>query len=59
MDEPWAALAAVSEVTCFLFYFKDLPDPRQSHKVMYPLAEAYCVLPLCGAGRVERRGGYR
>lgn len=44
MDEPWAALAAVSEVTCFLFYFKDLPDPRQSHKVMYPLAE---VLLLC------------
>ena len=44
MDEPLAALAAVSEATCFLFYFKDLPDPRQSHKVMYPLAE---VLLLC------------
>jgi predicted transposase YbfD/YdcC len=45
MDESAAAVAAaVSEATCFLFYFKDLPDPRQGHKVVYPLAE---VLLLC------------
>ncbi len=39
-----AVAAALSEATCFLFYFNDLPDPRQRHKVTYPLAE---VLLLC------------
>jgi predicted transposase YbfD/YdcC len=34
----------VAETVVFLHYFKDLPDPRQSGKVMYPLAE---VLLLC------------
>jgi hypothetical protein len=29
MDESAAAVAAaLGEATCFLFYFKDLPDPR-------------------------------
>jgi predicted transposase YbfD/YdcC len=32
------------ETVAFLSHFKDLPDPRQSGKVMYPLAE---VLLLC------------
>jgi predicted transposase YbfD/YdcC len=45
MDQSAAAVAAaLSEATCFLFYFNDLPDPRQRHKVTYPLAE---VLLLC------------
>ncbi len=35
---------ALSESIVFLGYFKDLPDPRQRGKVMYPLEE---VLLLC------------
>jgi predicted transposase YbfD/YdcC len=35
---------ALAEALVFLQYFKDLPDPRQAGKVMYPLAE---VLLLC------------
>jgi predicted transposase YbfD/YdcC len=35
---------AIAETVVFLSYFKDLPDPRQRGKVMYPLAE---VLLLC------------
>ena len=31
----------------FLGYFKDLPDPRQSTKVLYPLDEML-LLCLCG-----------
>jgi predicted transposase YbfD/YdcC len=37
-------LGAIVETTVFLSYFKDLPDPRQRGKVMYPLDE---VLLLC------------
>lgn len=36
--------AAVSEGLVFLEYFRDLPDPRQAGKVVYPLDE---VLLLC------------
>jgi predicted transposase YbfD/YdcC len=35
---------AIAEAAVFLGFFKDLPDPRQKGKVMYPLAE---VLLLC------------
>ncbi len=35
---------ALAEAVVFLGYFKDLPDPRQRGKVVYPLAE---VLLLC------------
>jgi predicted transposase YbfD/YdcC len=35
---------ALAETVVFLSHFKDLPDPRQSGKVVYPLAE---VLLLC------------
>jgi predicted transposase YbfD/YdcC len=35
---------AVAEAVVFLSHFKDLPDPRQRGKVIYPLAE---VLLLC------------
>ena len=39
-----AAADAVAETVVFLRYFKNLPDPRQRAKVMYPLSE---VLLLC------------
>jgi hypothetical protein len=35
---------ALSEAIVFLYYFKDLSDPRQQGKVQYPLNE---VLLLC------------
>src|ERR1700680_3231469 len=35
---------AISEAVVFLEYFKDLADPRQRGKVIYPLGE---VLLLC------------
>ena len=37
-------VGALSEAVVFLDYFKDLPDPRQRGKVVYPLDE---VLLLC------------
>ena len=37
-------LDAIGEATVFLSHFKDLPDPRQPGKVVYPLDE---VLLLC------------
>src|SRR5258705_10395547 len=44
MDAVAADSEALTETVVFLGYFKDLPDPRQSGKVVYPLAE---VLLLC------------
>jgi hypothetical protein len=38
------AFAALTETVIFLNHFKDLPDPRQPGKVIYPLDE---VLVLC------------
>lgn len=35
---------ALVETIVFMQYFSELPDPRQSDKVMYPLPE---VLLLC------------
>ena len=35
---------AIAETTCFLHYFKDMPDKRQAGKVDYPLPE---ILLLC------------
>jgi hypothetical protein len=37
-------IGAIEEAVAFLDYFKELPDPRQAGKVIYPLAE---VLLLC------------
>jgi hypothetical protein len=34
-----AAFGEISEVTVFLDYFKDLSNPRQRGKVVYPLDE--------------------
>ncbi len=44
MDGVCADGGAVAETVVFLSFFKDLPDPRQKGKVIYPLAE---VLLLC------------
>ncbi len=41
---------AINEAVVFLEYFKDLPDPRQSSKVIYPLDEVLllCLLAVLG-----------
>ncbi len=44
MDKDGEACGAVGETIVFLDYFRDLPDPRQRGKVVYPLGE---VLLLC------------
>ena len=44
MGEVGEGFAALSEAVVFLDHFKDLPDPRQLGKVIYPLDE---VLLLC------------
>lgn len=43
-------IGAVGEAVVFLGYFKDLPDPRQRGKVVYPLAEVLllCLLAVLG-----------
>ena len=33
-------IGAIEETVAFLDYFKELPDPRQAGKVIYPLARA-------------------
>jgi DDE_Tnp_1-associated len=42
--------AALGETVVFLSYFKDLPDPRQPGKVVYPLDEVLllCLLAMLG-----------
>ena len=44
MGEVGEGFAALSEAVVFLNHFKDMPDPRQLGKVIYPLDE---VLLLC------------
>ena len=44
MEAAVSELTAFDETVVFLDYFKDLPDPRQAGKVIYPLPE---VLLLC------------
>ena len=44
MERAGSDLTAFGEMVVFLDYFKDLPDPRQAGKVIYPLPE---VLLLC------------
>jgi hypothetical protein len=42
--------AALGEAVVFLNHFKDLPDPRQPGKVVYPLEEVLllCLLAILG-----------
>jgi predicted transposase YbfD/YdcC len=50
MEQAAAEFGAIGEATVFLGYFKDLPDPRQRGKVIYPLAEVLllCLLAVLG-----------
>jgi predicted transposase YbfD/YdcC len=50
MERAAAAFGAISETVVFLDYFKDLPDPRQRGKVIYPLDEILllCLLAVLG-----------
>src|SRR5438105_3636726 len=50
MERVAADFGALSEATVFLDYFKDLPDPRQRGKIIYPLAEVLllCLLAVLG-----------
>ncbi|NJL50788.1 MAG: transposase family protein, partial [Blastochloris sp.] len=48
--------AALGEAIVFLDYFKDMPDPRQRGKVMYPLQEVLllCLLAVLAARDLRR-----
>src|SRR6516164_1109850 len=50
MEAATGELGALSEATVFLSYFRDLPDPRQRGKVVYPLDEVLllCLLAVLG-----------
>src|ERR1700688_3727985 len=50
MEQDAVALEAIGESIVFLDYFKDLPDPRQRGKIVYPLAEVLllCLLAVLG-----------
>jgi predicted transposase YbfD/YdcC len=50
MERAAADVGALGEAIVFLDYFKDLPDPRQRGKVIYPLAEVLllCLLAVLG-----------
>ena len=50
MEKAAAEFGAIGEATVFLDYFKDLPDPRQRGKVVYPLDEVLllCLLAVLG-----------
>jgi predicted transposase YbfD/YdcC len=50
MAKAAAEFGAISETVVFLEYFKDLPDPRQLGKVVYPLDEVLllCLLAVLG-----------
>jgi predicted transposase YbfD/YdcC len=50
MESGAAAFGAISETVVFLEHFKDLPDPRQPGKVIYPLDEILllCLLAVLG-----------
>jgi predicted transposase YbfD/YdcC len=53
MEVAAGAFAAVSETVVFLNHFKDLPDPRQPGKVIYPLAEVLLLGLLAVLGGAE------
>src|SRR6201997_5354655 len=50
MEAATGEFGALSEAIVFLSYFKDLPDPRQRGKVVYPLDEVLllCLLAVLG-----------
>jgi predicted transposase YbfD/YdcC len=50
MERVASEFGALGEATVFLDYFKDMPDPRQRGKIIYPLAEVLllCLLAVLG-----------
>ena len=46
MNDSATDCGAIFEVTSFLRYFNDLPDPRQAVKVVYPLGEVLLLALL-------------
>ena len=50
MDSAASDCVAIYEAVVFLEHFKDLPDPRQRGKVVYPLDEVllFCLLAVLG-----------
>ena len=50
MDAALGGFGPLGETTVFLHYFKDMPDPRQRAKVIYPLDEVLllCLLAVLG-----------
>ena len=50
MERTAGEFGAISEAVVFLDYFRDLPDPRQRGKVIYPLVEVLllCLLAVLG-----------
>ena len=46
MDEATKDCGALAEAVVFLNHFKDMPDPRQRGKVMYPLGEVLLLALL-------------
>src|SRR6201987_4544350 len=52
MEAAGGAFGAIGESVVFLDHFKDLPDPRQRGKIIYPLAEGLllCLLAVLGGG---------
>ena len=50
MEAVCAGFGALGESTVFLRHFKDMPDPRQRSKVIYPLDEVLllCLLAVLG-----------
>jgi predicted transposase YbfD/YdcC len=50
MEKACGELGSLGETTVFLRHFKDMPDPRQRGKVIYPLDEVLllCLLAVLG-----------
>src|ERR1700720_4305999 len=46
MDEATKDCGALAEAVVFLNHFKDMPDPRQRGKIMYPLEEVLLLALL-------------
>lgn len=53
MEPAGPDVGAFEETVAFMDYFKELPDPRQAGKVIYPLAEVMLLCLLAGLGGAE------
>ena len=49
MDDVTADCGAFGEAVVFFNHFKEMPDPRQRGKIMYPLDEVLLLALLAGA----------